>query len=69
LRAIAGRGYVRNRVFFADEDTAIAAGFRPCAVCLPEKYRPYLVNTANWWCRCTTRTAVRQDEPEDDAQR
>jgi hypothetical protein len=37
-RAIARGGYVRNRVFFADEQTAIAAGYRPCATCLPEKY-------------------------------
>ena len=37
-RAIARGGYVRNRVFFADERTAIAAGYRPCATCLPEKY-------------------------------
>ena len=34
-------GYVANRVFFADEETAIAAGFRPCAVCLPEDYRSW----------------------------
>ena len=39
LRAIAAGGYVRHRVFFADEDVAIAAGYRPCAVCLPEKYQ------------------------------
>lgn len=38
LRAIAKGGYVNNRVFFADETTAIAAGFRPCGTCLPEKY-------------------------------
>lgn len=38
LRAIARGGYVANRVFFADEETARAAGFRPCAVCLPERY-------------------------------
>jgi methylphosphotriester-DNA--protein-cysteine methyltransferase len=38
-RAIARGGYVANRVFFADESTAVAAGFRPCAVCLPEEYR------------------------------
>ncbi|MEV0647310.1 Ada metal-binding domain-containing protein [Phytomonospora sp. NPDC050363] len=37
-RAIDRGGYVRHRVFFADEATAVAAGFRPCAVCLPEKY-------------------------------
>jgi AraC family transcriptional regulator of adaptative response / DNA-3-methyladenine glycosylase II len=29
---------VRHRVFFADEPTAIAAGYRPCASCLPERY-------------------------------
>ena len=38
LRAIAKGGYVNNRVFFADEATAIAAGFRPCGACLPEEY-------------------------------
>jgi len=30
--------YEKLRVFFADEQTAIAAGFRPCGVCLPEEY-------------------------------
>ena len=39
LRAIARGGYFRHRVFFADEDAAIAAGYRPCAVCLREAYR------------------------------
>jgi methylphosphotriester-DNA--protein-cysteine methyltransferase len=39
LRAIAAGGYVRHRVFFADEPTAIAAGYRPCAACMPERYR------------------------------
>ena len=37
-RAIARGGYVKDRVFFADEEGAIAAGFRPCGVCLPERY-------------------------------
>ncbi|MGB3771878.1 MAG: metal-binding protein [Rhodococcus sp. (in: high G+C Gram-positive bacteria)] len=37
-RAIAAGGYVTHRVFFADEPTAVAAGYRPCAVCLPESY-------------------------------
>jgi len=40
-RAIARGGYVKHRVFFADESTAIAAGFRPCGTCLPEKYRAW----------------------------
>ncbi|MFD7180436.1 hypothetical protein ACFV90_10520 [Streptomyces sp. NPDC059904] len=38
LRAISRGHYVRHRVFFPDEATAVAAGFRPCAVCLPEEY-------------------------------
>jgi methylated-DNA-[protein]-cysteine S-methyltransferase len=38
LRWIAKGHYVRHRVFFADEETAVAAGYRPCAVCLPERY-------------------------------
>jgi methylphosphotriester-DNA--protein-cysteine methyltransferase len=40
-RAIAGGGYVRYRVFFADEATAIAAGYRPCAACCPDRYRKW----------------------------
>ena len=39
LRYIARGQYVPHRVFFADEDTAIAAGYRPCAVCMPEQYK------------------------------
>ena len=38
LRWIAKGHYVRHRVFFADEATALAAGYRPCATCLPERY-------------------------------
>jgi hypothetical protein len=38
LRAIVRGGYVAHRVFFADEETAIAAGYRPCGVCLPDQY-------------------------------
>lgn len=30
--------YVRNRVFFKSESDAISAGYRPCAVCMREKY-------------------------------
>lgn len=38
LRAIARGGYVQHRVFFASEDDARAAGYRPCAVCMPDQY-------------------------------
>jgi methylphosphotriester-DNA--protein-cysteine methyltransferase len=41
LRFIAAGHYVKHRVFFKDEATAIAAGFRPCAKCLPEKYKEW----------------------------
>jgi len=37
-RWIARGHYVRHRVFFADEETAVAAGYRPCAGCMPEEY-------------------------------
>ncbi|HEY7113687.1 MAG TPA: Ada metal-binding domain-containing protein [Thermoanaerobaculia bacterium] len=42
-RALA-RGYVRHRVFFLDEASAIAAGYRPCARCLRERYREWRRN-------------------------
>lgn len=38
LAAIVRGGYVRHRVFFADEAAARLAGFRPCARCLPAGY-------------------------------
>jgi hypothetical protein len=41
-RAIARGGYVAHRVFFADEPAAVAAGYRPCAVCLPGAYATWL---------------------------
>jgi Metal binding domain of Ada len=33
--------YAQQRVFFADEATAIAAGYRPCASCMPEEYKAW----------------------------
>jgi len=41
LSWIAKGHYVKYRVFFADEATAIAAGYRPCAVCMPDEYRAW----------------------------
>ena len=46
LRAIARGGYVAQRVFFLDEADAQAAGYRPCAVCMPREY-------ARWKARKT----------------
>ena len=33
--------YVSNRVFFANEAIALAAGYRPCAKCMPEQYKKW----------------------------
>ena len=46
LRAIERGGYVKHRVFFADEAEAIAAGYRPCARCLPDRYRDWKQRTS-----------------------
>jgi methylphosphotriester-DNA--protein-cysteine methyltransferase len=35
----------RHRVFFADAETAIAAGFRPCGACLHHRYREWRAET------------------------
>jgi len=45
-RALARGGYVANRVFFLDEATAVATGFRPCAVCLRDDYRRWKAHQA-----------------------
>lgn len=39
--------YVKNRVFFADEETAIAAGYRPCGICMKEEYRKWKQSRIN----------------------
>ena len=36
--------YISNRVFFANEDIAIAAGYRPCAKCMPNEYKKWKDN-------------------------
>ena len=41
LRYIAKGQYVKYRVFFADEETAIKAGYRPCGKCMPEAYKAW----------------------------
>ncbi|MFN3889954.1 MAG: Ada metal-binding domain-containing protein [Beijerinckiaceae bacterium] len=34
-RYLAAGTYQKSRVFFADEATALAAGYRPCGSCMP----------------------------------
>lgn len=41
LRAIRQGGYIAHRVFFLDEATAIAAGYRPCGTCMRDKYKEW----------------------------
>jgi len=41
LSHLAKGHYVVHRVFFADEAAAVAAGFRPCGRCLPDRYREW----------------------------
>jgi methylphosphotriester-DNA--protein-cysteine methyltransferase len=36
-----GRNVVEHRVFFADEETAVAAGYRPCGACMRNAYRAW----------------------------
>lgn len=40
-RYIAKGQYVNHRVFFKDEETAKAAGYRPCARCMPQAYKEW----------------------------
>jgi len=62
-RAIAAGGYVSQRVFFADQQTAVAAGFRPCAVCLPG---PYAGWKAAWISGSTARGEVDDRHADQD---
>lgn len=36
-----GPTYATHRVFFADEETAIASGYRPCGNCMRAEYREW----------------------------
>ena len=50
LRWIEKGHYVKHRVFFADEATAVSAGYRPCARCMPAEY-------AAWKASATSRSS------------
>jgi len=51
LRHIARGHYVGNRVFFLDEATAVAAGYRPCWECLRERYHAWKADPAAFRAR------------------
>lgn len=44
LSFIAKGQYVNHRVFFLDEETAVKAGYRPCAKCMPREYKVWKEN-------------------------
>ncbi|MBY0449608.1 MAG: metal-binding protein [Cyanobacteria bacterium] len=44
IRWIQKGHYVKQRVFFLDEPTALQAGYRPCGVCLKSKYQAWKTN-------------------------
>lgn len=37
---------ITNRVFFKDEQEALAMGYRPCGSCLPAKYQAWKASIA-----------------------
>lgn len=39
-------GYAKQRVFFADEATAIACGYRPCGNCMRAEYAAWKARNA-----------------------
>lgn len=45
-RYIKKGGYVQQRVFFANEEDAISAGYRPCGICMPNEYGIWKENNA-----------------------
>lgn len=45
LKWIAKGVYIKNRVFFDSEETAIAAGYRPCALCMTKEYKKWKIGS------------------------
>jgi methylphosphotriester-DNA--protein-cysteine methyltransferase len=43
-----GKGYEAIRVFFADEATAIATGYRPCHSCMYQKWKLWEAGNPRW---------------------
>lgn len=41
IRHIERGHYIKNRVFFKDEKTAILAGYRPCGICMKKQYNEW----------------------------
>jgi hypothetical protein len=48
LRFISQGKYVKHLIFFANELTAISAGYRPCARCMPQVYAEWKKDKKAW---------------------
>lgn len=46
--------YEKVRVFFPDEKTALAAGYRPCGRCLREQYQEYMNDEQTYKAKFST---------------
>lgn len=66
-RAIERGGYVGQRVFFADEASARAAGYRPCAVCLPAAYAKWKAGVVGTPATPPSNAQRSSHEPADSA--
>ena len=60
LAWIARGTYVQHRVFFADEEVAVSAGYRPCGHCLRQKYRQWSADV-----EARTSEAATDSDPPD----
>ena len=47
LRGLPRGVYQTSRVFFADEATAVASGYRPCGTCMRDAYNVWKATTAS----------------------
>jgi len=52
---------VPHRVFFADEVTAIAIGYRPCNICCADRYQAW--KAAGQLARCSGINADKEPMP------
>lgn len=56
-------GYAKVRVFFADEATAIAAGYRPCGTCMRDEYQTWAERSRTQRVQLSERGAAPSAEP------
>lgn len=62
LRYIEKGYYVKHRVFFKDEATALKAGYRPCGKCMREQYKKYKENPEEYIESILKEDKIQKDE-------